>query len=139
MSSVICNPTEKHETLPSCFNIHAWNLFIYAESMRNIQFWFATEEKKKWPFLWKCKYIYHWRAGPKSIVHRNEDRYMKRMRKRGHTHTRKKKKKEEKDSCCITIHNLSTSLILLPYSQTYSFYQHYRENMKHFFPGSNFD
>jgi len=60
---------------------------------------------------------------------------MKRMKKRAYTHT----KKEKKYSCCITIHNLSTSLLSLPYSQTSSFYQHYRENTKHFFTGSNFD
>ena len=46
MSSVTCNPTKKHETLPSCFIIHAWHLFIYAESMRNIiLFRFAAEIK----------------------------------------------------------------------------------------------
>lgn len=46
MSSATWNPAGKHETLPSCSSIHACNLFIYAESMRDITpVWFAAEKK----------------------------------------------------------------------------------------------
>lgn len=134
MSSATWNPTGKSETLPSCFNLHACNLFIYAGSMRNImQLWFAAEKKIDLFSENECIFSIDEGQNQFSIEMKTD------AQKGWKGGTQREKKQKEKPSCCIALHNLSTSLILLPYSQTSSFYQHYRENMNHFFTGSNVD
>lgn len=116
-------------------SIYMHATFLYMQEAWGISCSFDLQQRRKLTFSVKMNvYLALMRA---KINSPQKWRQMHKKDEKG-AH-RGKKNQKEKPSCCIALHNLSTSLILLPYSQTSSFYQHYRENMNHFFTGSNVD